>query len=129
MFNQCSDTRNGSQSAFSIGLLIAVAAAVIAGNFILGSIGKYPFASPNSEHSPDGELVIFTGTIDQVTVIKNGGHILIDSGNTTIFIPAQVAGSTGFVKGGDFTLFGTVQTYRSEKEIMVNSAEDFRFLP
>lgn len=117
------------QERVAILLLVCVAFTVIAAHLVLISIGKHPFASEFSNSSPDGELVIAQGTIEQVTVIKNGGHILLRVDDVAVFIPAQVASGTSYAKGKNITLYGTVQTFRGEKEIMVSSAGDIGFLP
>ncbi|MCX6689851.1 MAG: hypothetical protein NTZ39_09235 [Methanoregula sp.] len=117
------------QERTAILLLVAVAICVIAAHLVLGAIGKHPFASGFSGSSPDGELVCVQGTIDQVTLIKNGGHILLKIDNVSIFIPAQVAGKSSYTKGQNVTMYGTVQTYQGAKEIVVNSAGDIGIVP
>ncbi len=83
----------GHQERVAILLLIAVALAVIAAHVVLVQIGKAPFASAYSDQSADGALVSLTGIIDQATVLKNGGHVLLTVRNVTVFIPANVAGN------------------------------------
>jgi hypothetical protein len=117
------------QERTAILLLVAVAVCVIAAHLVLGAIGKHPFASDFSGSSPDGELVCVQGTIDQVTVTKNGGHILLKIDNVTVFVPAQVSGKTSYTKGQNITVYGTVQTYQGAKEIVVGAAEDIGFVP
>jgi hypothetical protein len=119
----------GHQERIAIMLLIAVALVVIVAHVVLVQIGKAPFASTYSDQSADGALVSLTGIINQATVLKNGGHVLLTVKNVTVFIPATVAGDRAFVKGTNVTLFGTVQTYQGKKEIMVNAAEDLRTVP
>ena len=116
------------QERTAILLLVAVTVCVITAHVVLGAIGKQPFASGYSSSSPDGQLVFLQGTIDQVTVIKNGGHIILAIDNANVFIPAQVSGKTSYVKGQNVSVYGTVQTYQGEKEIVVGSAEDIRFV-
>ena len=117
------------QERVAILLLVAVAVSVLAAHLVLGAIGKHPFASEFSSRSPDGELMCVQGTIDQVTVTKTGGHILLKIDNVTVFVPAQVSGKTSYTKGQNITIYGTVQTYLGEKEIVVSSAEDIGFVP
>jgi DNA/RNA endonuclease YhcR with UshA esterase domain len=50
--------------------------------------------------------------------------VILTVNNTSVFIPAIVAGDRAFAKGTPVLLYGTVQTYRGKKEIVVNSAED-----
>jgi len=118
----------GRQERVAILLLCGVALVVIAAHLVLVSVGKEPFASEYTEQSPDGSLARLDGTIDQATVIKNGGHVILTVRNTTVFIPAAVAGDHSFVKGTSVALYGTVQTYEGKKEILVNSIDDIRDL-
>ena len=112
------------QERVAIVLLIAVALAVVLAHLVLAQIGKGPFASAYSDQSADGTLVSLSGSIDKVTVLSNGGHIMLSVNNVTIFIPSMVAGDRAFVKGSSVSLYGTVQTYQGKKEIVINSADD-----
>ena len=117
------------QERTAILLLVGVAFIVIGAHFVLGTLGKHPFASEYSNRSADGELVSAHGTIGEATVTKNGGHLLLKVDNLTVFVPAQVAGSVSYAKGQNVTLYGTVQTYRGEKEILVGASGDISLLP
>jgi hypothetical protein len=116
----------GRQERVAILLLIAVALAVVLAHVVLAQIGKGPFASAYTDQSADGTLVSFTGSIDQVAVLSNGGHVILSVNNTTVFIPATVAGDHSFVKGTAVSLYGTVQTYQGKKEIVISSADDIQ---
>lgn len=118
----------GRQERTAILLLLGVAAVVIAGHGILTVLGKQPFAHPFTNTSADGELVFIDGMIDQVSLTKNGGHVNLRIQNTTVFIPAQVAKGLAFQKGQRVALYGVVESYRGEKEIVVSSTEDIRLL-
>jgi hypothetical protein len=63
------------QERMAILLLLGVACTVITAHLFLGTLGKQPFARPFTNNSADGELVIVNGTIDQITITKNGGHM------------------------------------------------------
>ncbi|MCK9580717.1 MAG: hypothetical protein M0Q92_09745 [Methanoregula sp.] len=116
----------GRQERAAILLLLVVAAVVIAAHGILTVMGKQPFSHPFTNTSADGELVFFEGTIDQATLTKNGGHVILRIRNVSVFIPAQVAPGLAFQKGQQISLYGIVETYRGEKEIVVSSAGDIR---
>jgi len=118
----------GRQERTAVLLLMGVAVIVIAAHGILTSLGKQPFAHQFSNTTADGELVYFEGTIDQATLTKNGGHVNLRIQNLTIFIPAQVAQGMVFQKGQRVSLYGIVETYRGEKEIVVSSAGDITVL-
>ena len=117
------------QERIAILMLCGVALAVIAAHLVLVYVGKEPFATPFTPQSADGSLVHLDGTIDQATVLKNGGHVILTVRNTSVFIPAAVAGDRSFVKGARISLYGTVQTYEGKKEIMIGSPEDIRQIP
>ncbi|MFZ1897574.1 hypothetical protein [Methanoregula sp.] len=116
----------GRQERVAILLLIVVAITVTAAHIVLTQIGKGPFASTYTDQSADGTLVHLSGIIDQATVLKNGGHVLLTIANVTVFVPATVAGDRSFAKGTTVSLYGTVQTYQGKKEILVSSADDIR---
>jgi DNA/RNA endonuclease YhcR with UshA esterase domain len=112
------------QERIAILLLVGVACAVIMAHLVLGTLGKQPFARPFTNTSADGELVIMSGTIDHITITKNGGHMNVYLSNVTIFIPAQIAQELALSKGDSISVYGVVQTYRGEKEIIIRSGKD-----
>ena len=109
-------------------LLLGVMIAVITAHLALVTLGKQSFARPFTTTSADGELVIVSGTIDQVTYTQNGGHMNLYMNNITIFVPAQVAQEMTIRKGDSISLSGIVQTYRGKKEIVVSSSKDITFI-
>ena len=92
-------------------------------------MGKQPFAQPFTNNSADGELVFFGGTIDQMIITKNGGHMNLYIDAITIFVPAQIAQELTLQKGDSITVFGVVQTYRGKKEIVISSGKDISVIP
>lgn len=116
------------QERMAIFLLIGVAVTVIIAHGVLTTLGKQPFAHPFTNTTSDGELVSLEGTIDQAVITKNGGHVMLHINNLTVFVPAQVAQGITFQKGQRVSLYGTVETYRGEKEIVVGAAGDIRLI-
>nr|WP_319376873.1 hypothetical protein [uncultured Methanoregula sp.] len=116
----------GRQERLAMLLLIGVAIAVIAAHLVLAAVGKQPFASPFFPNSADGELVSVNGTVDQVTLTKEGDYAIIRLGNVTVFTPSSYIQTTGLRKGDRITVYGIVQTYHGKKEIVVKTAEDLR---
>ena len=112
------------QERVAILLLLGVACAVITAHLVLGTLGKQPFAHRFTNNSADGELVIVNGTIDQIAITKNGGHMNVYLTNITIFVPVQIAQDLTLKKGDSISVYGVVQTYRGEKEIVISSGED-----
>lgn len=117
------------QEHVAILLLLGVACTVITAHLILGTLGKQPFARPFTNNSADGELVIVGGTIDQITITKNGGHMNVYLDNITIFVPAQIAEELTLQKGDAISVYGVVQTYRGKKEILISSGKDIAVIP
>jgi|WetSurMetagenome_2_1015567.scaffolds.fasta_scaffold02418_9 hypothetical protein len=117
------------QERMAILLLVGVAIAVIVTHSVLTGLGKQPFARPFTNSSSDGELVVVEGQIDQITLIKNGGHMTVSMNNLSIFLPAQVVQAVSLQKGDRISVYGIVQTYRGKKEIVVSAPEDVRILP
>jgi len=116
----------GRQERIAIVLLFGVAITVITANAVLGIIGKQPFARPFSENSSEGELVRVDGAVEKVSLIENGGHLLLQVGNVTVFVPAESAQNLSIHKGDTFAAYGIVQVYRGKKEILISSADDIR---
>ena len=112
------------QERVAIYLLLGVACLVITAHLVLGTLGKQPFARPFTNDSADGELVITGGTIDQITITKNGGHMNVYLSNVTLFVPAQIAHELILRKGDAISAYGIVQTYRGKKEIIIGSGKD-----
>lgn len=112
------------QERVAILLLLGVAFTVITAHLILATLGKQPFARPFSNNSADGELVFAGGTIDQITLTKNGGHMNLYIDTITIFVPAQIAQELTLQKGDSISVYGVVQTYRGKKEIVISSGKD-----
>jgi len=119
----------GRQERIAFLLLIAVAFVVIASHLVLDTLGKRPFTSPFTNTSADGELVYFSGTIDRLSPTKTGGHLIIEVNNISVFIQNQIASNLTLRKGENVTIIGMVQTYRGNKEIIVQSASDILTIP
>ena len=95
--------------------------------------GAYPsyeptFASPFSPESPDGALVSLQGTVERVTVTETGGHMILRVDGIPVFVPASARGELILLEGDRVAVLGTVQTYRGEKEIVVQGRDDIRVL-
>jgi len=112
------------QERTAIFLLAVVAIMVIVAHLLLSAVGKQPFARPFSNKSADGELVVFQGQIDQVTLTKSGGNLILTINNLTVFLSGSAAQGLSCQKGDSVVVYGIVQTYRGKKEIMVESPAD-----
>ena len=112
------------QERIALVLLCVVSAAVITASIILTGIDKADISSEYTPLSREGTLVHLQGQVDEVRATKTGGHIAASVNNTAIFIPADVAGTVTLHPGDLVSLYGIVQTYRGEKEVVVNSPRD-----
>ncbi len=117
------------QERVAVLLLVGVAMAVLMAHFVLAGLGKQPFARPFTTSSPDGELVVVDGQVDQISLTNSGGHMTVRVNNLSIFLPSQVVQKVSLKKGDRISAYGIVQTYRGKKEIVVSAAEDIRILP
>jgi DNA/RNA endonuclease YhcR with UshA esterase domain len=116
------------QERVAVFLLLGVIIAVISAHLFLGTLGKQPFAHPFSNNSADGELVIVKGTIDRIVYTQTGEHLNLYVNNITIFVPAQVAQELTLRKGDSISIYGVVQTYRGQKEVVVSSKKDITLI-
>jgi DNA/RNA endonuclease YhcR with UshA esterase domain len=109
-------------------LLALVTIAVITGAIIIDSIGKSTLSTQYTSASPDGSLVLLEGTVDRLVVTKNGADQILNVNGTTVFIPASSARGVSLKKGDMVQLYGVVQTYHGEKEILIQQPGDIRLL-
>ncbi len=112
------------QERVALLLLVGVAVTVVAAHAVISMIGKQSFAHPFTGSSADGELVTVEGTVGRAAIIENGGHLALVVNNISVFIPATAARNLTVHKGDTILAYGIVQTYRGNKEIVIDSAED-----
>ena len=105
-------------------LLAIVTLAVITAFLVIESIGKSTVSTQFTRTSSDGTLVRLDGTVDRLTVTKSGGDLIFDVNGTTVFIPASTAKGVSLKKGDIVRLYGIVQTYHGEKEILIQQSGD-----
>jgi len=109
-------------------LLALVTLAVVAGSILIESIGKSTFSTRFTSNSADGTLVQLEGNVDRLVVTKNGADLILEVNGTSVFIPASSARGVSLTKGDAVMLYGVVQTYRGEKEIVIQQPGDIRLL-
>ena len=110
-------------------LLVVVAVVIAAAHLVLAAIGKPAFSVPFSNETTDGTLVSLEGTVDRISRTRDGGHLLLSVRDVQIFVPATAAQGVALELGDPVVVYGTVQTYRGAKEIVVQAAEDIRVRP
>jgi DNA/RNA endonuclease YhcR with UshA esterase domain len=112
------------QERIALVLLCVVSMVIIIASIVLTGIDKTDLASEYTPLSREGTLVHLQGQVEEVRATKTGGHIAASVNNTAIFIPADVAGTVTLHPGDLVSLYGVVQTYRGDKEVVVNSPRD-----
>lgn len=112
------------QERIAIVLLCAVSLTILAASVILTGMDKADLASEYTPQSDEGTLVHLQGQVQDIRATKTGGHVAVSVNGTTVFIPAAVAGTVTLHPGDLVSLYGIVQTYRGEKEVVVNSPRD-----
>jgi len=115
------------QERYGLAILISVILILLAGHLFLGALGKEAFASPYSEDSEEGELVILAGSIDGIQKTRTGGHLILNVSGVSVFLPG--GGETTIPDGSNVSVIGTLQNYRGKKEIVLGSKGDIRLTP
>ena len=108
----------------ALALLIGVALVVSAAALVLESVGKAPFYSQFSNTSQDGALVFLEGPVDKVTWTRDGAHMQGPVRGLSLFVPSAAEYGLDIAEGGYVALYGVVQIYRGEKEVVVESPDD-----
>lgn len=116
------------QERMAFCLLIAVAIGITLGSLILPGIDKGTLAREFEKNQTEGTLVRIEGTIDELSWTKTGGHLSARIEGTPVFMPAGVAENLGLRRGDKVLIYGIVQTYRGEKEIVVQDAGDVKII-
>lgn len=112
------------QEKIALVLLLAVIAAVAIATFVLESAGKEAFARPMGLESREGDLVVLQGSVEEVRVTATGGHQVLRVVGIRVFVPSTAVRSGWPGVGDEVRVYGTVQTYRGEREVLVHSAGD-----
>jgi len=105
-------------------LLVIVAVVIATAHIVLTAIGKPAMSVPFSNETKDGTLVSLEGSVDRISHTRDGGHLLLSVRDVPIFVPAAAAQGVAIELGDPVIVYGTVQTYRGAKEIVVQAAED-----
>jgi hypothetical protein len=112
------------QERIALVLLLAVTMAILVASVVLTGIDKADLASEYTPRSDEGALVHLQGHVQEIRTTKTGGHVAASVNGTTVFIPADVAETVTLHPGDLISLYGIVQTYRGDREVVVNSPRD-----
>lgn len=112
------------QERLAFVLLVIVAIGIILGSLILAGIEKGTLAKEFSLSQPEGSLVRIDGIVEDLSWTQTGGHLNVRVAGTPVFIPAAVAKKITLRKGDHVLVYGIIQNYRGEKEVVVQNAGD-----
>jgi hypothetical protein len=105
-------------------LLGGVLALLLAAHLILASLGNAPFASPYTDGSREGDLVVLAGRVGSMVPTSTGGHLLVSVNGTRVFIPSPASREVVIHLNDTVRIYGIVQVYEGRREVAVRSAGD-----
>jgi len=105
-------------------LLGGVLAILLAAHLVLTSLGDTALASPYTEGSREGDLVVLTGQVGSVTPTSTGGHLLVTVSGTRVFIPSPASREVSLHVNETVRVIGIVQVFQGKKEVAVRGAGD-----
>jgi hypothetical protein len=113
-----------------IGLMLLLAVIAVSGVIflVLDNAGKESFASAYSPSSKIGDLVSYNGEADEIIYTNTGGHLIVNSGNITIFIRNGADLEPDPEPGMLIHAVGTIDIYSGEREIYVSEPADAGFI-
>lgn len=117
------------QESQAILLLILVMCILFGAHVLLTMLGNEPFAAPYTPDTPEGRFVQLEGEVEKVTITQEGGHMILRVQGVQIFVPASVAAQREILIGKQIQVFGTIQIYRGQREVLVSRAPDIIVLP
>ena len=112
----------------ALALLIAVALTVTAAAVVLDAVGKGPFYSPFTTTTQEGARVFLEGPVEKVTWTRDGAHLQLVVGGVNVFVPSAAGQGLIITEGDHAALYGVVQVYRGEKEVLVESPGDLKII-
>ena len=113
-----------SQERTALLLLGGVLAILLAAHLVLASLGDAALASPYTDGSREGDLVVLTGQVGSVTPTSTGGHLLVTVGGTRVFIPSPASREVSIKVNDTVRVIGIVQVFQGKKEVAVRGAGD-----
>lgn len=116
------------QERIALFLLCIVALGLVIATAVLAGVDNATLATEYRDDSRDGIFVHLSGVTAEVRTTQTGGHIIASVNGTKVFIPSDTARDVALNPGDQVSLYGIVQTYRGEREIVVNSHTDITVL-
>jgi tRNA(Ile2) C34 agmatinyltransferase TiaS len=115
-----------------IGLLIlggVICACIISGIFL--DDHRDLFFTPYQHTLPNGTAIVITAIVETVSITSTGEHLIVrlkdESANSIplqLFIPNSVARQINIKPGDRITAYGSLTTYKSQREIIISSTRD-----
>jgi len=117
------------QEKIALALLVVVIVTVAIAAIVLESVGKGAFTHPFRPDSRDGDLVSLQGRVEEAKMTATGGHQVLRVAGNRVFVPSEAVREGWPRVGDEVRVYGTVQTYRGEREVLVSSAGDIQACP
>ena len=112
------------QEKQAVFLLILVLGIVSGAHLLLTVLGNSLFAVPYAADVPEGRMVLLEGAVERVTITQEGGHRILRVRDVQVFVPSAVVSQREIRVGSYIRGYGTVQTYRGEREVLIARASD-----
>lgn len=116
------------QERLAIALLGITVIVILAGHLVLGTVDRWQMATPFTPGANDGDLVVIEGAIERITYTQDGGHLILNIAEVTVFIPHPAGEGLVLHRGDRIRVLGIAQTYRGEREVKVSAPEDIVLL-
>ena len=112
------------QERTAIIILAVVLVTITCAHLLIESQGRDTFARPYSPESSEGELVSIEGMVEERQTTASGGHLLLRVRGVRVFVPATALPDQIPSIGDVVLAIGTVQTFRGEREVVVERSSD-----
>ncbi|MDD1671961.1 MAG: hypothetical protein LUO82_03035 [Methanomicrobiales archaeon] len=116
------------QERLAIALLGITVIVIVAGHLVFGTVDRWHMATPFTPGARDGDLVVIEGAIERITHTQDGGHLILNIGGVTVFIPHPAGEGLVLYRGDRIRVLGIAQTYQGEREVKVSAPEDIVLL-
>ncbi|MDR2855609.1 MAG: hypothetical protein LBV40_05590 [Methanomicrobiales archaeon] len=122
------------QERLGLFILAGVIGACIISGIILDD-HRNLFYTPYQATLPDGTAVVITATVDTVSTTSTGNHLIVTLKDEyenkiplQIFILNSVAHQINIFSKDQITAYGTLTTYKNEREIVISSVRDISII-
>lgn len=85
--------------------------------------GPALFSLPYDPELPDGKLVVWSGTVDDIRMTWSGGHTIAVVSGVKLFIPGSIDPPPLRI-GDPLTAYGIISTFEGEREIIIQKGSD-----